>query len=259
MSADLTPYVDRLLGAVRDRTATTPLTNDFPELDEATALAVQDAVVQARVDGGARVVGAKLGLTSVAKQRQMKVDRPLYGWLTDDMQIDVGEAVVCGRYIQPRVEPEIAFLLGRDLEGPQVTAAHVLAATEAVFGAIDVLDSRFAGYAFTFNDVTADNASSAGFVLGGTPLDPYGLDLRLTGCVLEKNGELVSTAAGAAVLGHPAAAVAWLVRTLAARGRGLEAGHVVMAGALTEAVAVAPGDTVVARFDRLGSVEIACR
>jgi 2-keto-4-pentenoate hydratase len=189
----------------------------------------------------------------------MKVDRPLYGWLTDDMQVDTGETVRCERYIQPRVEPEIAFLLGRDLEGPHVTAAHVLAATEAVFGAVDILDSRYAGYAFTFNDVVADNASSAGFVLGGTPLDPYGLDLRLTGCVLEKNGELVSTAAGAAVMGHPAAAVAWLVRALAARGKGLEAGHVVLAGGLTEAVAVAPGDTVVATFDRLGSVEIPFR
>jgi 2-keto-4-pentenoate hydratase len=259
VTIDVTPYADRLLAAVRDRTATTPFTDELPDLDDATALAVQDAVVQARVDAGATVVGAKLGLTSVAKQRQMKVDRPLYGWLTDDMQIDAGQVVHCDRYIQPRVEPEIAFLLGRDLEGPGVTATQVLAATEAVFGAIDVLDSRFAGYAFTFTDVVADNASSAGFVLGGTPLDPYGVDLRLTGCVLEKNGALVSTAAGAAVMGHPAAAVAWLVRTLAARGRGLLAGQVVMAGALTEAIPIAPGDTVVATFDRLGSVEIACR
>jgi len=157
------------------------------------------------------------------------------------------------------VEPEIAFLLGRDLEGPQVTAAHVLAATEAVFGAVDVLDSRYAGYKFTFNDVVADNASSAGFILGGTALDPYGIDLRLTGCVLEQNGSLVSTAAGASVMGHPASSVAWLVRTLAARGLGLEAGQVVMAGGMTEAIPVKPGDTVVASFDRLGSVEIAFR
>ena len=204
-------------------------------------------------------MGAKLGLTSVAKQRQMKVDQPLFGWLTDDMQIDVGQSVECGRFIQPRCEPEIAFLINRDLEGPDVTAAHVLAATEAVFGAIDVLDSRFTGYAFTFNDVVADNASSAAFTLGGTYIDPKGIDLRLTGCVFEKNGELIATAAGAAVLGHPAASVAWLVRELARRGRGLTKGQVVMAGALTEAIPVAPGDTVVARFDRLGTVELACR
>ena len=258
MTDELGPFVDTLVAAVRDRRATSPLT-DSRDLDEVTALRVQDAVVRARIDAGATLVGAKLGLTSTAKQRQMKVDRPLYGWLTDDMQVDTGAAVHCERYIQPRVEPEIAFLLGRDLEGPQVTAAHVLAATEVVFGAVDILDSRYAGYAFTFNDVVADNASSAGFVLGGTPMDPYGVDLRLTGCVLEKNGELVSTAAGAAVMGHPAAAVAWLVRALAARGKGLAAGHVVMAGGMTEAVAVAPGDTVVATFDRLGSVEIPFR
>ena len=258
MSADLTPFVDRLLGAVATRTGTAPLT-DSMELDEATALDVQDAVVRARVDAGHAIVGAKLGLTSVAKQKQMNVDRPLYGWLTADMQVDTGAAVRCDSYIQPRVEPEIAFLLGRDLEGPSVTAAQVLAATEAVFGAIDVLDSRYAGYKFTFNDVTADNASSAGFILGGTAMDPYGIDLRLTGCVLEKNGELIATAAGAAVMGHPASAVAWLVRALARRGQGLEAGHVVMAGGMTEAVAVSPGDTVVASFDRLGSVEIPFR
>lgn len=255
---DTQVFAEKLLGAVRDRKGLAPL-SDTMELDEATALDVQEAVVQARVDAGFPIVGAKLGLTSKAKQQQMSVDRPLYGWLTSDMQIDVAVPVRCDDYIQPRVEPEIAFLLGRDLEGRTVTAAQVLAATEACFGAIDVLDSRYSGYKFTFNDVTADNASSAGYVLGGTAIDPYGIDLRLTGCVLEKNGELVHTAAGASVMGHPAAAVAWLVRKLAERGQGLEAGHIVMAGGMTEAVAVSPGDTVVARFDRLGTVEIPFR
>ena len=161
--SDIRPIAERLLSAVRNTTATEPLTNTWPDLTIDEALTVQDAVVYARVDSGATIVGAKLGLTSVAKQRQMKVDQPLYGWLTDDMQIDVGQPVECARFIQPRCEPEIAFLLDRDLEGPNVTAAHVLAATEAVFGAIDVLDSRFTGYSFTFNDVVADNASSAAF------------------------------------------------------------------------------------------------
>jgi 2-keto-4-pentenoate hydratase len=256
--SDASVFTDKLLGAIRDKKGLPPL-SDTMDLDEATALDVQEAVVQARVDAGYPIVGAKLGLTSKAKMQQMNVDRPLYGWLTADMQIDIAVPVVCSDYIQPRVEPEIAFLLGRDLEGPTVTAAQVLAATESLFGAIDVLDSRYAGYKFTFNDVTADNASSAGFVLGGTPIDPYGIDLRLTGCVLEKNGELISTAAGASVMGHPAAAVAWLVRKLAERGKGLAAGHVVMAGGMTEAIPVTPGDTVVARFDRLGTVEIPFR
>jgi 2-keto-4-pentenoate hydratase len=246
-----------LIDAAATRTATHPLTNDYPDLDPQTAYTVQDAVVRARVESGAQIIGAKLGLTSVAKQRQMNVDEPLYGWLTDDMQLDTGQAVVCDRYIQPRCEPEIAFLLGADLSGSHVLAAHVLAATALVFPAIDVLDSRFAGYKFTGADVIADNSSCAGFVFGGQGTDPRGIDLRLTGCVLEHNGRLVATAAGAAVLGHPAASVAWMVRRMAARGQGLRAGQVVMAGALTEAVAVRPGDTVVARFDRLGTVELA--
>ncbi len=248
-----------LIAAAADRVAVQPLTDAHPDLDTGTAWEIQDAVVRARVDAGAVVVGAKLGLTSAAKQRQMNVSEPLYGFLTDDMQVDAGQPLVCADYIQPRCEPEVAFLLGRDLSGPQVTAAHVIAATELVFPAIDIIDSRFSGYTFTLTDVIADNSSSAGFVLGGQGVDPRGIDLRLLGCVLERNGILAATAAGAAVMGHPAAAVAWLVRRLARRGQGLAAGQVVMAGALTEAVPVSPGDTVVARFDRLGTVEIACR
>ena len=259
MSLPKDEIAQRLIAAARDRQSIEPLTNTWPDLDPATGYEVQDAVVQARVDAGAVVVGAKLGLTSEAKQRQMNVSEPLYGWLTDDMQLDTGQTLVCSDYIQPRCEPEIAFLLGEDLAGPHVLAAHVLAATALVFPAIDVLDSRFAGYKFTGSDVIADNSSCAGFVFGGQGVDPTGIDLRLVGCAFEKNGVLLGTAAGAAVLGHPAASVAWMVRRMAERGQGLKAGMVVMAGALTEAVAVAPGDTVVARFDRLGSVELPCR
>ncbi len=249
---------DRLIRAASDRVATTPLTDDYPELDVPTAYTIQDAVVQARRDAGAVMVGAKLGLTSAAKQKQMNVSEPLYGWLSDDMTIDTGEELVCDRFIQPRCEPEIAFLLGDDLEGPDVSAARVIAATDLVFPAVDVLDSRFAGYSFTLPDVVADNSSCAGYVLGGQGIDPAGFDMRLTGCVFEKNGELVATASGAAVLGHPAASVAWLVRKLAERGQGLESGHIVLSGSMTEAVPVAPGDVITARFDRLGSVEIPC-
>ena len=249
----------RLIEAAASRTGIEALTTTAGPFDVETAYRVQDEVVAARVSRGAGVVGAKLGLTSAAKQRQMKVDEPLYGWLTGDMAIDVGQPLDCGRFIQPRCEPEIAFLLGADLAGPYVTAAQVLDATAAVYPAIDVLDSRFSGYSFTLPDVVADNASGAAFVLGGQATGPRGIDLRLTGVVLEKNGELVATAAGAAVLGHPAASVAWLVRALAGRGRGLSAGQVVLSGALTEAVTAAPGDVIVARYDRLGTIEIACR
>jgi len=249
----------RLIAAADNRTGIEALTTSAGAFDVATAYAVQDALVAERVRRGHVVVGAKLGLTSVAKQKQMNVAEPIYGWLTSDMALDVGQPLACERFIQPRCEPEIAFLLRTDLRGAHVTAAHVLAATAAVFPAIDVLDSRYAGYSFTLPDVAADNASGAGFLVGGQGTDPSGLDLRLTGVVLSKNGELVATATGAEVLGHPAASVAWLVRSLAARDRGLSAGQVVLSGALTAAVAVRPGDVVGVQFDRLGTLELACR
>jgi 2-keto-4-pentenoate hydratase len=186
------------------------------------------------------------------------VDEPLYGWLTDVMRHDsAGDALDLSRYAQPRVEPEVAFITGKDLAGPGVTSAHVLSATEAVAPALDVLDSRFAGYRFTLVDVTADDASAAGYVLG-EGVSPEG-DLRLTGCLLEKNGDLVDTAAGAAVMEHPAAAVAWFVRKLHEQGRTLPAGSVVLSGAWTAAIPVASGDVVRATFDRIGSVVVTCR
>lgn len=249
---------ERLITSARNRTATTPLTDDHPDLDIATAYTIQDAVVSARQAQGAVVAGAKLGLTSAAKQQQMNVDSPLYGWLTDDMLIDTGADLHCERYIQPRCEPEIAFLLGRDIAGQDVSAAHVIAATELVFPAIDVLDSRFSGYKFALPDVVADNSSCAGYALGGQGTSPVGIDLRLVGCAFYKNGQLIASASGAAVLGHPAASVAWLVRELAVRGRGLRAGQVVLAGSMTEAIAVSPGDTITSRIDRLGSITLAC-
>ena len=248
-----------LIDAQATRTAIEPLTNAYPDLDALAAYEIQDAVVRGRVDAGAVVIGAKLGLTSQAKQRQMNVDEPLYGYLTEDMRVDSDDPLTFARYIQPRCEPEIAFLLGRDLEGPDIGIDDVLAATALVFPAIDVLDSRFSGYRFTINDVIADNASSAGFVLGGSGISPAGIDLSLVDCILEHNGIEVAHATGAAVLGHPAESVAWMVRRLATRGRGLDAGQIIMSGALTEAVAVAPGDTVKSRFDALGTVELTCR
>lgn len=241
----------RLAEAIRTRTALAP---------EAEGLTVERAYeLQDELLGllGRRVVAAKLGLTSVAKQQQMHVDEPAYGWLLEGSQVEVGTALACGELIQPRCEPEIAFLTGEELSGPDVTSTDVLRATEAVMPAIDVLDSRYAGYSFTLPAVVADNISSARFALGDpVPLD--GIDLRLVGCVLEVDGRLVATAAGAAVLDHPAAAVAWFVRSLARRGRVLPAGTVVLAGAMTAAFPVQPGTVVRATIDRIGAVELRC-
>ena len=258
MSTDIQVLAARLLNAVETRTATTPLTDEVPDLSVEDAYRIQDAVVQARIDSGLPMVAAKLGLTSAAKQRQMNVDEPLYGRLTSDMLVDTGQPLHVEQYIQPRCEPEIAFLLGKDLEGPHVSAAHVLDATSLVLGAIDILDSRFAGYSFKHPDVVADNASCAGFTIGGIGLDPKGIDLRLVSVSLEHNGRRMHTASGAAVLGHPAASVAWMVRALAKRGMGLRAGQIVLSGSLTEAVAVKPGDVVTARFSHLGTIELPC-
>ncbi len=249
----------RLINAMHTRTATTALTGDYGDFDVATAYDLQALVVADRVAQGHQVVGAKLGLTSEAKQKQMNVSESAYGWLTNDMRIEPGAPLETTQFIQPRVEAEIAFLLGDDLEGADVGAADVLAATAAVMPAIDVLDSRYAGYSFTLPDVVADNSSSAGFITGSQLVDPLGIDLRLLGVVLEVNGQVVATAAGAAVLGHPASSVAWLVRALARRGEGLTAGMTVLSGACTAAFAVQPGDCVVARVARLGTVEVTCR
>jgi 2-oxo-3-hexenedioate decarboxylase len=249
----------RLFEAAREGRTTPPLTDDHPDLTAAEAYAIQDALLALREEAGERIVGAKLGLTSRAKQRDMGIDEPISGWLTDAMALDPGAVLEVSTMVQPRAEPEVAFVLSEDLSGRHVTATHVLAATRWVVPAIEVLDSRYPDYRFGLPDVIADDASAGRFLLGGAVARPEGIDLRLVGCVFERNGEVLATAAGAAALGHPAAAVAWLVRSLAARGRGLSAGQIVLSGGLTSAVPVGPGDVVTARFDRLGTIELACR
>ncbi len=251
---DLQAAADRLWDAIGRREAITPLTADLPELTVDAAYEIQDVVVARYEAAGDPVTALKLGLTSRAKQTQMQVTEPLYGWLTASMALDVGEPLATDTLIQPRAEPEIAFLLGRDLAGPAVTAADVLAATAAVAPAIDVLDSRFTGYRFTLPDVAADNSSAGRYLVGATLRDPAGLDLRTLGCVFRRNGVLAATAAGAASLDHPAAAVAWAARKVSARGGMLAAGMWVLSGALTAAVPMQPGDHVTVEIDRLGSV-----
>lgn len=242
----------RLVEAIESRT---PLEPGWKGLDVDGAYAVQDTVLELL---DRPVVAVKLGLTSRAKQEQMNVDEPLYGWLVEGSLVEPGSDLSRDELIQPRVEPEIAFVTSSELAGGGVTSTHVLAATRAVMPAIDVLDSRYAGYRFTLPDVVADNASAARFALGD-PVPAAGIDLRRVGCVFMKNGELVATAAGAAVLDHPAAAVAWFVRKLAERGRTLPAGSIVLAGALTAAVPVESGDTVTVEIDRIGSLELSVR
>jgi 2-keto-4-pentenoate hydratase len=251
--ADVQELADRLEKAVTERTAIDPLTDDVADLDLETGYAVQRVL---RERAGAQV-GWKLGVTSRAKQAQVGVSDPVCGYLPGTGALDLGEPLRCGELIQPRAEPEIVFVLGRDLAGEHVTGSDVLAATSGLAVGIEILDSRFRDYRFTMADVVADNTSAARFVVG-TPVPAAGIDVRLVGVLLEKNGELVATASGAASLGHPAAAVAWLVRRLAASGEGLRAGQVVLSGGLTAATPVAAGDVVTVSVDRLGTVELAC-
>lgn len=252
MTVDTQRLADTLLDAMSERRGVPPLTDEV-ELSIDQAYDVQDAVIERL--GVGRV--AKLGLTSRAKQDQMNVDEPLYGWYGPTMGLEPGVPLDTTELIQPRVEPEIAFLIGDELSGPGTSAAHVLASTAAVMPAIDVLDSRFSGYDFTLADVVADNCSAARYLVGD-PVPVAGINLRTVGCVFRRNGQLVDTAAGAAVLDHPAAAVAWLVRKLSSRARSLPAGTTVLAGSLTAAVPVGPGDVIEVSIDRLGSVELRC-
>lgn len=242
--------------AERERGAIDPFTDSEPQFDITTAYEAQDYFVAAKVDNGDSVIGAKLGLTSRAKQLDMNVADPLYGKVTAGMIAPYGEALDLDALIQPRAEPEIAFLLGKELAGP-ATVTSVLAATEAVFGAIDVLDSRYRDYRFTLADVVADNCSSGRFLLGSQARRPEELeDLRLVGCVVRSDGDVVFTAAGAAVMGHPAASVAWLANRLAERGEALPAGSLIFSGGLTAPIPVRAGHSVTAEFDGLGTIEV---
>jgi 2-oxo-3-hexenedioate decarboxylase len=256
---DAKEIASRLAEAEASRTEIPQFTDLDPDLDVETAYAAQWEFVRSKLDAGEQLAGAKLGLTSRAKQEAMGLAAPLYGWITSGMIIDYGEPVDRGSLIHPRVEPEIAFLLGRDVSAP-ATVISVLAATEAVFGAVDILDSRYRDFRFALPDVVADNASAGGVILGPQSRRPDDLvDLRLLGCVFRTGGEVAATAAGAATMGHPAAAVAWLANRLGARGQSLHAGWLVLSGGLTAPVPLEACTTVTAEFDGLGSLEVYCR
>ncbi|MFD1539800.1 2-keto-4-pentenoate hydratase [Nonomuraea guangzhouensis] len=254
---DIEALADFLHTAARQVTEVDPWNHGAAGFDLATAYQVQDAVVARRVAEGERIVGAKLGLTSRAKQQAMGVHEPLYAWLTDAMNHPAEKPLQLDGFIHPRVEPEIAFVMAQPLKGPGVGVLDVLAATGAVAGALEIIDSRYRDFRFTLPDAVADNASSAAFVLG--PLQhPADFDLSLVGCVLEVDGQAIDSAAGAALLGHPAEAVAALANDLGRRGISLEPGWVILAGGLTAPVALSPATSVVARFSRLGTVRLLC-
>jgi 2-oxo-3-hexenedioate decarboxylase len=245
-----------LLECEDNRVDRDPITEEWPDLDLATAYAVQDETLRLRLARGERLIGVKLGLTSRAKQRRMGIDVPLTAWLTDAMVLPAGEPVPQERLIHPRVEPEIVFLMGDRLQGPGVTAAQALSGVKTVFGGAEVIDSRYRDFKFTLPDVVADNASSGAFVTGPVGHDPRDLDLAMEAVLLEVDGAIVDSATGAAVQGHPAEALALAVNDLGRRGLGVEAGWIVLTGGMTDAVFAPVNSTIGCHFTNLGSIFI---
>ena len=253
----VTRLATTLLEAEESGTPRGSVQAEWPELDLATAYAAQDEALARRVARGETVTGVKLGLTSRAKQRQMGVDVPSVAWLTDAMALPAGDPVPRGRLIHPRAEPEIVFVMKDRLAGPGVTAVSAMAAVDRVYAGLEIIDSRYSGFTFTLADAVADNNSSGAYVTGPIGLRPEDVDLALEACLLEVDGQIVDSATGAAVLGHPAEALAFAANTLAERGRAIEAGWTVLTGGMTDAVAVPSGARVAAHFTHLGSITIA--
>jgi 2-keto-4-pentenoate hydratase len=243
--------------AEKTRQPIAPLSAEHPEMTVADAYAVQMASVRTRVAGGTRIIGKKVGLTSRSMQRQIGVNEPDYGHLFSDMIRREGEPVSLSSLIQPKIESELAFVMAGSVRGPGVTVADVLQNTAAVMPSFELIDSRIRDWQIKIQDTVADNGSSAVILLGSGYAPAVGIDLKHIGLVLEKNGELLATAAGAEILGHPAQSVAWLANALGANGVGLEKGEIVLSGSFTQAFPVAAGDTFIATFGGLGSVSIA--
>ncbi len=248
---------DQLKRAAAGVKAIPPLTERWPDLGLAEAYAIQALVIDDRIAAGARRVGWKVGLTSAAMQRQLGVDQPDFGPLLDDMEIRTGGTCSLADLIEPRVEGEIAFRLATDLEGEGLTGADVLAASDAVVPALEIIDSRIADWRIALADTVADHASAARFVAGAPGCAPDALDLAAAELVLRRDGEEVDRGSGAAVLGHPANAVAWLAGTLQRFGEKLRAGDIVLAGALHAAIPAESGSAIEASFGApLGSVRV---
>jgi 2-keto-4-pentenoate hydratase len=233
-----------------------PLATRWPEIGVVDAYEVQRRNVELRVRDGASVRGHKVGLSSRAMQEMMGVHEPDYGHLLDDMFVFEGHGVPTGELIQPRVEIEVAFVLGSPLPVRGCNAADVVRATDCILPAIEIIDSRIADWKIGIVDTIADNASSAKVVLGGNPVRLQDVDVRGIGGALQVNGEIAETGTAAAVLGNPVTSVAWLARTIGEYGVRLETGHVVLPGSCTRAVPVRPGDSVRADFEALGHVDV---
>ncbi|MFJ2992679.1 2-keto-4-pentenoate hydratase [Pandoraea sp. NPDC087047] len=252
--ARLQQAADALLEAERSRRFIAPLRDTYAPLTIDEAYAIQRINTERRLAAGRRIVGCKIGLTSVAVQKQLGVDQPDFGMLFDDMGYGDGEPIPASILTQPKIEAEIAFVIGRDLDVENPGQLDVLNAIEYALPALEIVGSRVADWNIRITDTIADNASSSAYVIGNTPKTLAEFDVRMCGMVMERRGEPVSVGAGAACLGSPINAVVWLARTMAAVGTPLKAGDLVLSGALGPMAAVTPGDIFETRINGLGSV-----
>jgi len=250
-------YGDALYEALASRRAIDPLTQAEPGITIEDAYRIQLRMVERRLQAnGERVVGKKIGVTSQAVMDMLKVDQPDFGHLTSAMVYGDGAAIAADTLIAPKAEGEIAFVLRHDLSGPGITNADVLRATEYVLPCFEIVDSRIRDWKIRIQDTVADNASSGVFVLGDAAADPRRIDLSVAGMTLEKNGEVVATGAGAAALGHPLNAVAWLANTMGRLGMALRAGEVILSGSLAAMVPVQAGDNLRVSLGGIGSAGV---
>ena len=249
-------FAAQLLEAETTHVGIDPITVVDPEITVDEAYYIQLENIKKKVNEGQKIVGKKIGLTSVAVQNLLGVDEPDYGHLLDSMVVENGGTIDTKDMLQPKIEGEIAFVLKKDLKGPNVTAVDVLQATDYVLPALEIVDSRVQDWKIKLQDTVADNASSGYYVLGGKPTKVEDIDLELLGMVLSQNGEMVNTGVGAAALGSPATCVAWLANRLADYDITLKAGEVILSGALSGMVVANPGDSFTARFAHLGQVSV---
>lgn len=256
-SIDVAALAARVDEAARVGSAIAQLTADHPDLDVTEAYEIQRLSIARRCARGEKSIGLKMGLTSRAKMRQVGVDEVIWGRLTDAMRIDEGDEIGLAGRVHPRVEPEIAFLLKRSLEG-RVSPAEALAAVEAIVPAMEVIDSRYRDFRFNLADVVADNASSSGLVLGGA-VSPHAIDVGNLGIVMSFDGRAAQVGSSAAILGHPLRALTAAARLATEAGGRLEAGSIVLAGAATEAVPLRPGVHVRTTIAGLGAVAFSVR
>jgi len=253
--ATVAVLAERLENAERNRAPITKITDEFPDLDWDDAYAIQDEIRRQKIESGAQIAGLKAGLTSQAKMKQMNVSEPVFGFMCDYGACADGSEIEIDRFIAPRVEAEIAFVTNKEIAGP-CHIGTVLQATDFVMPAVEILDSRYENFKFDLISVVADNTSAAAFVSGGSAKRVQDIDLRTVGIVLEKNGEIVDLAAGAAVLGQPAESVVMLANMLARKNQVIPAGTFIMTGGVTAAVGVERGDHIAVRYQHLGSVSM---